>query len=233
MAVISRESLINKVRKLLALSENNPELEEAKKAAAKAQELIARHNIQQAFLKLEQNDATDADVMDTYIHKSGRVATWLRTIAYALSEANGCAMYYTVGEGIHCVGEEDDIALVSILLNYLASEVQHLCKQECHMRHMDKSRGRVFANNFKMGASQSLSQRLKDTIKKVEEETLQHPQGKYALAVVSNKLVRANNHLPKLTSTTSRYRRREDAFSLGEKAGSQISLNPNTNRLRG
>jgi len=244
MAVIdhSEEKIIDKIRKLLRLSENNPDIEEAKSAAAKAQELIARYNVQQAFLKLEQDDATGVNIEDTYIHQSGRVATWIRVIAYTLSEANNCAMYYTQGEGINCVGEPDDIALTRVILDYLISEVKNLCKRAVAKRNadlvydygygMDKSQGRVYANNFKLGAANSLNERIKATIKKVEEETAAHPQGQYALTIISNKLVRSKQHLPKLTKGPKiRYRGNRDAYAKGREAGKKISLSPN--RLRG
>jgi len=242
------ESIIRKVRKLLALSENNPDLNEAKKAAAKAQELMAQHAISQAFLKLEQGDAAGAPITKDYIHRSGRVATWLRVLAHGVCDANGCAMYTTSKVGINCVGEEEDIALVKMLLTYLASEVKHLCKYavddenerlrgDCldrgmPLQGMNKRTGRVFANNFKMGAADALAERLREASKKVADQALLLPNGNYAIAIVTNKLVVAKDHLPKdLVNSTSRYRSNADAYTQGQRAGNRVNLQPKRARL--
>jgi len=157
------DSLLSRVRKLLVLGDKNknPDIHEAEAAAAKAQELIARHNISEAFLKIETGDTSVSEVISKMIHRSGRVSTWLSMLADAVAEVNGCAVYIVRGQGVMCVGEETDVAMVEVLVSYLEGEVVQRCKLSAHHYNqqlqmvgqpcMDKGQGRVYANRFKMG----------------------------------------------------------------------------------
>jgi hypothetical protein len=229
----NNSSLFNRVKKLLALSQNNPDIHEAEAALAKAQEMIAKHNISEAFLKAETGDyGSTASITKMMIHASGRVATWLASLAGSVSEVNGCAVYIARGRGIMCVGEESDIALVEILIAYLEKEVIWHCKSACADRKMNKAQGRVFANTFKMGAASTLCRRLLETKVKIEDEVKSLLNGTYALSIIGNKLVRAKGALPKLTNMQVKMRWSPDGYTEGQEAGKHIRLNPERARLQ-
>lgn len=225
------DSLINRVKKLLALADNNPNIHEASAAAAKAQELIARHNIQQAFLKAETGDTGQNEIFTEMVHKSGRVASWLVILANAISDANGCSCYYTPGTGIKVVGEADDIALVQVIFCWLEGEVTRLCKLSCSQRGMSKSAGRVFANNFKLGAVAALKERLAEIHQRLTAEVEAMPNGTYALSIIGHKLIRAQAALPKLRAKKFRYQGDSNGYSQGVAAGNRIKLQPDGSRL--
>lgn len=80
----------------------------------------------------------------------------------------------------------------------------------------------------------ALSARLRATKSKVEDEVRVLPSGTYALSIISSKLGRAKDALPKLGKPqTIRHRSCAHAYSKGVKAGNKIKLKPQTARLRG
>ena len=235
MTTTASDSLINRVRKLLALADNNSDIHEAEAAMAKAQQLIARHNISEELLKAEVGDTSYGDVETVLIFHSGRVATWLAILAEKLAEVNGCIGYTSPKQGIMLVGEQQDIGLVKIMFDYLNDEVVRLCKAACSKRNMNKSTGRVFANRFKVGASDALCARLDKIHQQTRQEAVANlPEGSYsltlvnnALARIDNKLIRAQEAAPKLTVSKIRHRSCEEGYQAGVRAGNNIRLQPN------
>ena len=235
MTATASNSLLNRVRKLLALAGNNPAIHKAEAEMAKAQQLIARHNISEEMLKVETGDETFGDVVSVVIHRSGRVANWLAWLTDALAEVNGCESYTSPKEGIIVVGEHKDIGLIQIMFDYLKDEVIRLCKLECRKRNMTKSQGRVFANRFKVGASDALGKRLRRIHQEAHQEARAGlPEGSYGLTVVNNALARIDNKLtrakaamPKITVVKVRHRSCQEGYQAGVRAGNNIRLQPN------
>jgi len=226
--MMENNNIINRVKKLLALAGNNSDIHEAAAAMAKAQELIARHHISEAMLKINAGSPSElAPIISRVIYRSGRVATWLALLAEAVGEVNGCVVYTVRKYGVMAVGEADDISLVEILLRYLDDEVTRACKQACSLRYMSKSEGRIFANRFKVGAMTALERRLKETHQRVKQEAAAAPQGQYALALLDNKLSRAKQETPKLNFSKIRHRECQDGYASGVEAGNRINLQPN------
>lgn len=57
------ESVLKKIRNLLALAGNNPNENEAHAAACKAQELLAKYHLSMSDIKEEKSEAKDGDII--------------------------------------------------------------------------------------------------------------------------------------------------------------------------
>jgi hypothetical protein len=82
------ESLVARIRKLLALAGNNSNENEATLAAAKAQELLAAYNLEMSELGDEQ-PSEDAGREKSNAFEAA-TADWQVTLMAALADANFC-----------------------------------------------------------------------------------------------------------------------------------------------
>ena len=143
--MMTRDEALQKAAKLLRLAESqNPH--EAALAAARAQELLDKYELDRAAIELDggapeppeeivdfgrRGDALTApDINPNVVGK-----TWPRRLALALARANGCFLYFTSGgkfeHGLNLVGRPSDVAKVRYLFQYLTGEVLRLSRRDC------------------------------------------------------------------------------------------------------
>lgn len=154
-----------RIRRLLALSESS-NVHEAAAAAAKAQELMSKHQIDQAELA-EQAGEVDEPLLEEDLQVFGRnMVAWEALLGGAVAEANGCDAYNQVwrdetGRQVRAmtriVGPASAVQSVRYLLAYLTREVGRLCQAE-----RDAGRGEAaWLNSFRLGASHEIGRRVK------------------------------------------------------------------------
>jgi hypothetical protein len=169
------ESVIARVRKLLALAGNNSNENEANAAALKAQAILAEYNLEMSSI----DDSEPASVDATREKDEGSIAAtsdWQVTLMKAVAEANFCA-HWTVevlarrtnGTGRlrmrrrHClVGRSVNVLVVKEMYSYLMGTMERLCPYE------DK-RDRSTKSWFN-GCSDRLQSRLSDLRAKADAE---------------------------------------------------------------
>ena len=109
--------LIEKIKKLLSLSESNNE-NESKVAMIKAQELLIKH-------KLSMKEVTDFKISNNKIEDkktniSFTKAKWKGTLAGIIAENFGCYNYFKTRR-VHKIvffGKEEDVVVCNIVLEY-------------------------------------------------------------------------------------------------------------------
>ena len=133
----SREKILEKIEKLLALAGNNPRENEAISAALKAQELMAKYNIELADLEgksLEQNI-----VEETYTPKANchYVRKWRYTLSQIIAKNFCCKTYSINRDAIAFYGYEKDAKIAVEVFkflfetgNKLANRYYLKCKKE-------------------------------------------------------------------------------------------------------
>lgn len=133
----SREKILEKIEKLLALAGNNPSENEAISAALKAQELMAKYNIELADLEgksLEQNI-----VEETYTPKANchYVRKWRYTLSQIIAKNFCCKTYSINRDAIAFYGYEKDAKIAVEVFkflfetgNKLANRYYLKCKKE-------------------------------------------------------------------------------------------------------
>lgn len=175
VAAPDQSNIAARIKKLLALSNNNSDVHEAAAALAKAQELMLQYRIDRVGVEASSESR---DIIEMILHGEGcggtRIATWKLNIARHISESNGCTTYYTIGSSIKGVGRESDLQIVKYLFDYVEAQVETLCKAASKLQRdtipgWNKSEGRIYANNFKLGAASTIGVRLEQSIKKVKE----------------------------------------------------------------
>lgn len=170
------KDIADKIKKLIALSKNNPSVEEAAAAAAKAQALIEKHHLEE----LLADDAAgvkelDPKIIQKVIYKfDGPYGiTWIVTLAHNIGEINGVKVWYTKGiKGyknnpacnafINAAGTADRIDLVEDLVIWLSEEVLRLLESDTSKPQLQRGTGKHWTNGFKNGAVSRIVQRLKE-----------------------------------------------------------------------
>lgn len=87
-----REKMIDKIKKILALAENNPSMEEGLSAALQAQKLMAKYNIHEDEVTLEEIKDEICSVFSQQKHNS-QLHSWRKPLANVIARNFRCKSY--------------------------------------------------------------------------------------------------------------------------------------------
>lgn len=183
--------VVDKVRKLLRLSTSS-NAHEAALAAAKAQELIDRHQLAQVTLELETPTSVAAlepiqNFHDAPLDRPTRLDQWRGRLASCLARANACRIYF-FGPRIMLIGRASDAETVRYLYAWLVQEVDRLAEAD------GAGKGRTWRNNFRHGVVDGINAQLKRQ-RQTFAETMRHEASgnAHALVRVNQALARMND----------------------------------------
>lgn len=193
-----KESVLEKLRKLLALTREGSGATpgEVAFAAAKIQELLAKHRIDAAMLEEgprpgdgDAGPTRDPSIVDRPVWESAKrqMDTWALNLVAAVARENACYPWYSSGgyggspnARVHAIGHEDDLAAVAALSAYLVREVERLA-DEVRAGGRDARRDRTWMNSFRLGAAREIGERLHGTRERAEaarrQEAMQEDMG--------------------------------------------------------
>lgn len=135
----NREKVLKKIENLLALAANNPSENEALSAALKAQELMAKYNIELA--EVEGQDKSEEIVKETYAPKANchYVRKWRYQLANIIAKNFCCKTYVVNRETTVFYGCSKDAKIAVEVFkflfeagNKLANRYYLKCKKEGH-----------------------------------------------------------------------------------------------------
>lgn len=175
-----REKMIEKIKKMLALAENNPSQEEALSAALQAHKLMAKYNIHEDDVTLQEiNEDEITSVFSTQTHDS-HLMGWRKQLASVVSKAFRCKCYLNKGDVVFR-GYKDDAQLaldVYLMLYTIGHKLAK--KQETKERTATGSAKGIYTSfsiGFVYGVEEALNQQctalLVVTPKAVEEDWTQ------------------------------------------------------------
>lgn len=234
------DNILERVRRLLALAESS-NVHEAAAAAAKAQELMTKHRIEQAELEGEEL-VEDEPVLNEEAESFIGRKPWRELLLSGLAQANGCETYIvkqrrTGRITLRVLGPASDAGLVRYMQAYLTREVERLsdvaAKAERERRRRDG--GDTFGvrlawhNSFKLGAAAELRQRLLEA----STRAMNGASGT-ALARIDKTDERVAAALAALNLGNRKHRaryRHSDAFRAGREAGAGINLDQSATAL--
>src|ERR1700689_943936 len=88
------QKVCDKVRKLLALSENNTSVEESQAAAAQAARLMQKHRLDQAMVE-SVGELISEPFQRKVVSEGGRRTAWREHLLTGLCDHFGCAFYFS------------------------------------------------------------------------------------------------------------------------------------------
>jgi hypothetical protein len=154
------QAIIEKVRKLLALSKSS-NVNEATNAAAIANRLIDEYRLSVADYDDMVGESDPMMEDPEAVYSTGRIVPWKVRLIGVLAQHYGCATYNSVTfpkgrkeSHIKLVGRKSDIDIVRYMSGWLMVECQRLSDLEA------KGKGKVFCNSYCEGFVAGVSAQL-------------------------------------------------------------------------
>lgn len=186
---MTREDVIDKVRKLYALGESdNPH--EAALAVGRAQALMERHAIETA----ELDGGGDDEVVEIpFGPVTKQRSTWRGMLANAVAQANGCfSVNQTTTFSVSgarsnrnlIAGREEDVAAAIQMLRYCEAEIDRLAAK------FAAGLGREWAMSFRIGCVHAIQTAI-DKERRAAQDAMRETVSETALTVVDDRSDRA------------------------------------------
>jgi hypothetical protein len=211
---MTQQEAIRKALGCLKLA-NSSNANEAALAAAKAQEIIDRYQLDISSAEYDsQEDARDKEPITDFGYSDPlesmkyNWACWIR-LTRCVAIANSCRtvmLHQERGSIIKIIGRPSDVSAARYLYGYFKAEVNRLLEEYC------KGHGRQWAGQFALGVVDAISEKLSSQ-REATFQTMRKEQGNNPLA-----LVKLNTAIAKM-----------------EKRGQDVSawMNSNLNLCRG
>ena len=233
-----KESILNRIQKLLKMStENGASENEAMLAADKAQKLLQEHNLSIADIK-DDSQAEPIDSEDTEVDRD----LWKGYIRNATAKLYFCKTYTTMKLDKHYkkvkvitfVGRKSNRLVATEMCKYFINTIDRLAAEE--FREVPGSRASInkMAHAFKQGAASKLSGRLRERYEEIAPEYIPqgNPDGLPVLYKNEQKAITTwlEQKGIRLRSASSRMSVRDRvAYSRGSEKGDGIGINTQIN----
>jgi hypothetical protein len=241
--LLDRESVLQKVRKLLDLAGNNPSVEEAASAAAKAQALITKYGLTLIDVDASRDAAGNEDLTRGYEnipfnyggHDHSR--EWRLELLHRLAQLNFCQVirytwnrkYGTKAAQANkssIIGQPGHVDLVVFLFESIARQLQSMANAEYTKAVRE---GRVWCSvmkwkkDFAYGAIEVIMQRLEAQRRELEGT----PEVRALVVIADARLVAATEKFfPKSKKDRARTLKvNADAYGRGREAGQKVTIN--------
>lgn len=217
------EKILDRIRRLLALSTSSNEYEAAL-AASKAQDLLLKYN-----LEMSQIHQVVEDEVERWNFQTPLIEGWLSTLMNAVARNNLCRVVqgkgYKTGEfkighstagkevrEFYLFGKKPNLEVTEFMYSYLAAEIDRLTPPK---------KGAKYTTSFRMGAVNIVGERMREELK-----TFQSTDETRALIVVSDKAVgeKVKEAFPRLRNSRSSTVGDYGAYMDGKAAGKTISF---------
>lgn len=221
---MTRERVIEKVRKLLALS-NSSNQHEAALAAAHAQRLLAEHNLAMSELEVREEGAGEVA-----IEVAKTVPKWLASLFATVANGFDCFPIVTTSDScsrLRFIGVGEDPAVACCTLQYLMQELRRLAS--AYLRAGEETQGRLptadrqrVRSSYLLGGAQGVRQAL-------AAQKAQTPTTSTALVPVKDALIKQYREQQIGAIRVQRSRRStvlSAAFQQGRSDGAALQIRP-------
>lgn len=203
---MTREMAIDKIRKILALAENNPSENEAISAALMAQKLMAKYNILETEV---QQEVTENNIESLQVVVSGKIQKWRLYLAQVVAKNFRCKVYLR-GQDIVFFGYKKDADIckeVFLSLYKIGVKLSDKAKREARSKYgTAKGIRNSFCTGFVDGIRSELEKQSTALIIIVPKE-------------VNEKYDNMSRGWKNKSSNVSVNRFNPDAYSAGKQAG--------------
>lgn len=242
------DKISDKIRKLLRLSESS-NVEEAANAAAAAQRLMEKHNIERAMLLGDHESWAPKLHFDAPLVTCKRVSPWHISLAQDVAMVNGCAVFVheeqldgnLISASICLVGTTEDVANAQHIFNFLRTEIDRLAAQYGRARRERRQKNnRTALNSFRIGAVSTIHWRLLETLEAARKSARKSAKGSVALVRIDNAIAQLDRRIDAAKALldsaangtpAGRASSKIDwgAYAMGQKAAKNIDLQTQKN----
>lgn len=224
----AQDSILWKIKKLLALADTrtNTNPNEAAQAAAKAQELLFKHNLSMLSIDGLQDQDSEAILKEEWVAPDVNRTSlgWAGPLLNIICKTNFCRVIrLSSGSAKYAlIGKPSNIQVSQYLFTYLKGEIDRLGKQTV------KSEGIItkkasWVKDFSYGAMSSVIAKLKEQ----KQQNAQASTTSTALVIMSDRQLdnAVRSYYPHVSRSSSRARSSDSgAFGAGVSAGRNINI---------
>ena len=210
-------NLIEKIKKLLALSESSKE-NEAQIAMLKAQELLAKHKL--SMQEVKNFKTNNSKIKDDVSKITFTKAKWKGKLAFIIAENFGCYNYYKTRRinTITFFGREEDVTVCNIVLEYAVNCINNTVKRLKYQYSKNGYSTRGLENDYAVGFVNGLNEKFQEQ-KKANQ--------KWGLVLIKDKeVIEAYNKkkFKKSININSKFQGNADVYYQGIKDGKKFSI---------
>ncbi len=160
--------LVEKIKKLLALSESSNE-NEAKVAMLKVQELLVKHKL--SIKEVKEYKIINTSIKEKVSKVSFRQGKWKAQLGSVIAENFGCYQYFKRGTSrtIAFFGNEEDIIVCNIVLEYAVECITNTVKRLRYQYFKDGYSTKGLENDYALGFINGLEEMFEEQKKKNQE----------------------------------------------------------------
>jgi hypothetical protein len=222
-----QERILDKVQKLLALTEaRGATPEEAASAAAKAQALLFEHHLTLAQVEANGHNGEKKEGYDkTYfvLNATKFSLSWHRCLLSGICKANFAKAIYGQGAKASIIGRKSDVEVIAYLYQYVSREIDRLADVTRQQEGVIENKRR-WKTSFCYGAAATVCQRLNETRATQAAAT---PASQALVVMSAEDLKRAvNGYFPHLRNIRGGRISNTDGYYHGQTAGRNISIRP-------
>jgi len=217
--------ILLRIKKLLALAENNDNINEAASAAAMASKLMAKFNLERADVLIKEMKPDDL-IEQMAERGQRRVPQWMSGLVVPIARAHDCeARYSWKGSLKHAefLGQREDATVAAWVFQFLVDEVERLSK--VFRRQLRKERGAghgVDMGDYRDGLVHEIQVTLRKMREEKEKDLKKHATGQQ-LVVMKNAMI-TQKYDVRYKKLKSRQIQDSSAYSRGRTDGQKISL---------
>ena len=223
-----REKLLNKITNLLKLSENNSNENEAQSALLKAQEIMAKYNIEQQELGIKEENKKI--MKKKIIENKGRIMWYEYSLASIISKNFRCTYYSSRNKGkynasITILGLEEDVLICSYLFDFAINMLKKFGKEYIKNNSNENTNNTSLKNVYYNGFIKGLDKSFKEQVE----------QNNWGLVLVKDALViqeesKLNIKSIKTSGIKPLYENNNGAFNSGFSDGYNTGKNYNSKK---
>lgn len=173
---MEKEKIIDKIRKLLELSKNNPNKEEAILALTKARELMFKHNVDMENIKKDDTN---------YFEKIVQLKKWKNWILFFLMYLNDAfgtfSLYNQYTKKVYFYGEKEKVLGVSEIFEFLFEVADYLAMKEYRNYLKEYGTGKGIYLSYILGFINGVNNALEKQNKEFEE---------YGIVIVTSEVLK-------------------------------------------
>lgn len=173
---MEKEKIIDKIRKLLELSKNNPNKEEAILALTKARELMFKHNVDIENIKKDDTN---------YFEKIVQLKKWKNWILFFLMYLNDAfgtfSLYNQYTKKVYFYGEKEKVLGVSEIFEFLFEVADYLAMKEYRKYLKEYGTGKGIYLSYILGFINGVNNALEKQNREFEE---------YGIVIVTSEVLK-------------------------------------------
>ena len=167
------EKITKRIRKLLALAENNTNIHESASAAASAAKLMAKYNIDRAAVLIKTLDEDGIIARGFTDKKRKTVPKWVSRLAVPVARVHDCEVRLGYGGQLEFLGETEDTEVASWVMSYLIDQVERFsAKYRRDKRKKLGARNGTVMADYRYGLVAEISNTLKEMINAKQQQAV-------------------------------------------------------------